>query len=363
MSAAQTPWNWCPKCKDTVDDDMRTGEFRDGSEGTCRGCGTVYVGPAEQRGWHAVVRAVDASRPAPLTANVCRLLAEIDDDVAADRYADEHAPGHLDKWADNYADAHDYCRTEYVTTREQAILSALRDAVSRGEIRPAPLTEEGARAFATWALGPLHFDGNANTRNVAIACAASAIYRASRGDILAEVLPAKTPWLATEAQKAEEALVFYRGDRVSHIQKTAGKAWCGMDLTRLDPEPDRSLDGRACRRCRARMEAAEVRAASATPNLPREYVTQAGCATCGNAPGERHAVNCHGMAWTPTPGARVRTAERLTANLPEGDRRANAPGLIVSATTDPRVWEVDHGDGTSAHYEAGELAPASGADR
>jgi hypothetical protein len=39
----ETPWNWCPKCEQTVDDDMRTGEFRDGSEGTCLGCRTVYT--------------------------------------------------------------------------------------------------------------------------------------------------------------------------------------------------------------------------------------------------------------------------------------------------------------------------------
>jgi hypothetical protein len=41
--ATETPWNWCPKCEQTVDDDMRTGEFRDGSECTCIGCRTVYV--------------------------------------------------------------------------------------------------------------------------------------------------------------------------------------------------------------------------------------------------------------------------------------------------------------------------------
>ncbi len=45
---ASVPWNWCPRCKQTVDDDMRTGEFRDGSEGTCLGCKTVYVAVAYQ---------------------------------------------------------------------------------------------------------------------------------------------------------------------------------------------------------------------------------------------------------------------------------------------------------------------------
>lgn len=39
-------WNWCSRCGCSVDDDMRTGEFRDGSEGTCLGCGTVYVAEA-----------------------------------------------------------------------------------------------------------------------------------------------------------------------------------------------------------------------------------------------------------------------------------------------------------------------------
>jgi len=36
------PWDYCPKCKEQVGDDMRTGEWRDGSEGTCDGCDTVY---------------------------------------------------------------------------------------------------------------------------------------------------------------------------------------------------------------------------------------------------------------------------------------------------------------------------------
>lgn len=39
-------WNWCSRCGCSVDDDMLTGEFRDGSEGTCIGCGTVYVAVA-----------------------------------------------------------------------------------------------------------------------------------------------------------------------------------------------------------------------------------------------------------------------------------------------------------------------------
>lgn len=39
-------WNWCSRCGCSVDDDMRTGEFRDGSEGACIGCGTVYVAEA-----------------------------------------------------------------------------------------------------------------------------------------------------------------------------------------------------------------------------------------------------------------------------------------------------------------------------
>lgn len=43
IAEKETPWNWCQKCEQTVDDDMRTGEFRDGSEGTCIGCKTVYV--------------------------------------------------------------------------------------------------------------------------------------------------------------------------------------------------------------------------------------------------------------------------------------------------------------------------------
>ena len=55
---------------------------------------------------------------------------------------------------------------------------------------------------------------------------------------------------------AAPALVFYRGDRVSHIQETPGKAWCGISLAHLEPEPDRTLDGRACKRCRALMPAA-----------------------------------------------------------------------------------------------------------
>lgn len=64
----EPPWNWCPRCKQTVDDDMRTGEFRDGSEGTCLGCGTVYVAVAySDDHWALVSREEndwDASRPA-----------------------------------------------------------------------------------------------------------------------------------------------------------------------------------------------------------------------------------------------------------------------------------------------------------
>ncbi len=47
---SEKPWNWCPKCEQDVQDDMRIGEFRDGSEGTCVGCGTVYVAIAFQDG-------------------------------------------------------------------------------------------------------------------------------------------------------------------------------------------------------------------------------------------------------------------------------------------------------------------------
>jgi hypothetical protein len=39
--STDVPWNWCHKCETTVDGDM-TGEWHDGSEGTCFGCRTVY---------------------------------------------------------------------------------------------------------------------------------------------------------------------------------------------------------------------------------------------------------------------------------------------------------------------------------
>lgn len=50
------PWNWCWRCQQTIGDDMRTGEFRDGSECTCIGCGTVYVATCMEDGttWHMI---------------------------------------------------------------------------------------------------------------------------------------------------------------------------------------------------------------------------------------------------------------------------------------------------------------------
>lgn len=41
--AAETPWNWCPTCKQAVD--LPEPCF-DGSECKCHGCGTTYVATA-----------------------------------------------------------------------------------------------------------------------------------------------------------------------------------------------------------------------------------------------------------------------------------------------------------------------------
>lgn len=50
QAIAERPWNWCASCGIDVQDDMRTGEFRDGSEGACFGCGTVYTAVAWEDG-------------------------------------------------------------------------------------------------------------------------------------------------------------------------------------------------------------------------------------------------------------------------------------------------------------------------
>ncbi len=71
-------WNWCSRCGQDVDDDMRTGEFRDGSEGTCLGCGTVYVAEAFTDGsWSFTERDTPTSRAQDLIREISPLVEQL----------------------------------------------------------------------------------------------------------------------------------------------------------------------------------------------------------------------------------------------------------------------------------------------
>lgn len=76
--------------------------------------------------------------------------------------------------------------------------------------------------------------------------------------------------------------VFYRGESASHLKKDVHSAWCGQPLARLEPEPDRTLDGRACRACVKAMPKSHI---AAVHTLAGWRVVRSG---------ERYMVGAHG---------------------------------------------------------------------
>lgn len=77
-------------------------------------------------------------------------------------------------------------------------------------------------------------------------------------------------------------VVFYRGALVSHIKKDMQSVWCGLLLANLEPEPDRTLDGRACRACVKTMPTNHI---SAVHTLGGWRVVRSG---------DRYMVGAHG---------------------------------------------------------------------